>query len=318
MATLNEQGTNYSWMAMADGSFDYGMLSEVSVSKIEEIGKIIANALTDTNISVESRIEFVLIESCLYKLQGVLYHLHNIKNIKENLLNDIKMQLENKNVDIFTIGYLPKELVFEFEALILQSRACLDALTVLITKRLPGHRISYFSGLKNALENSKMNESTEKMIGVLNDSNWLFESKVLTGESPTRSYVAHEGSLLTMQECCMTISGIEEGKVLIFDLEFRKSIPVMNTSSKILEFVPYFVINTLSILCKLAPVIKKEFSNDLCKEFIILSKETVEQEKGIKIGVIKEMNRVNFIINDCYISKNALSKAMEFTKKPRI
>ena len=40
MATLNEQGTNYNWTAMADGSFDYGMLSEVSVFKIDEIGKI--------------------------------------------------------------------------------------------------------------------------------------------------------------------------------------------------------------------------------------------------------------------------------------
>jgi hypothetical protein len=313
MATLNEQGTNYNWMAMADGSFDYGMLSEVSVFKIDEIGKIIANALTDTNMSAESRNEFILIDSCLYKLQGVLYHLHNIKNIKENLLTGLKEQLKNKDEREFTIGYLDKELVFEFEALILQARACLDALTVLITKRLPGHRTNFVSKLKNALENSKMSDSNEKIIGLLNDSNWIFESEVLTGKSPTRSYVAHEGSLLTMQECCMTISGIEEGKVLIFDLEFRKSIPVMNTASKILEFVPYFVINTLSILCELTPVIKKEFSNELCKEFIILSKETVEQEKGVKVGVIKEMNRVNYVINDYYISKDTLSKAIDMT-----
>ena len=313
MATLNEQGTNYNWTAMADSSFDYGMLSEVSVFKIDEIGKIIANASTDTNISAESRREFILIDSCLYKLQGVLYHLRNIKNIKENLLTGLKEQLKNKDVRGLTICYLEKELVFEFEALILQARACLDALTVLITKRLPGHQVNFFSKLKNALENSKMSESNEKIIGLLKDSKWLFESEVLIGKDPTRSYVAHYGSLLTMQECCMTISGIEEGKVLIFDLEFRKSIPVMNTASKILEFVPYFVINTLSILCKLTPVIKKEFSNDLCKEFIILSKETVEQEKGVKVGVIKEMNRVNFIINDCYISKDALSKAIDMT-----
>jgi len=94
----------------------------------------------------------------------------------------------------------------------------LDALTVLITKRLPGHRTNFVSKLKNALENSKMSDSNEKIIGLLNDSNWIFESEVLTGKSPTRSYVVHEGSLLTMQECCMTISEIEEGNVLIFDL----------------------------------------------------------------------------------------------------
>jgi len=87
----------------------------------------------------------------------------------------------------------------------------------------------------------------------------------------------------------------------------------MNTASKILEFVPYFVINILSILCELTPAIKKEFSNDLCKEFIILSKETVEQEKCVKVGVIKEMNRVNFIINDCYILRDTLSKAIDMT-----
>jgi hypothetical protein len=313
MATLNEQGTNYNWIAMADDSLDYGMLSESSVFKIDEIGKIIVNASTDTNISAESQREFVLIDSCLYKLQGVLYHLRNIKNIKENLLAKLKKELKNKDVRGSTTGYLEKELVFEFEALILQARACLDALTVLITKKLPGHQTPFFSKLKNALENSKKSESNDKIIGLLEDSKWLFESEVLTGESPTRSYVAHYGSLLTMQECCMTISGIKEGMVLIFDSEFRKSIPVINTASKILEFVPYFAINTLSILCKLTPVVMKEFSNDLCKEFIVLSKETVEQGKGVKVGVIKEMNRVNIIINDCYISKDALSKAIDMT-----
>jgi len=313
MATLNEQGKNYNFVAMPDSRFDYGMLSEAPVFKIDEIGKIIANASTDTNISAESRREFILIDSCLYKLQEVLYHLRNIKNIKENLLTGLKEQLKNKDVRGLTICYLEKELVFEFEALILQARACLDVLTILITKRLLSHQQNLFSKLKNVLENSKMSESSEKIIRLLNDSEWLFESEVLTGESPTRGYVAHFGSLLTMQECCMAISGIEERKVLIFDLEFRKSIPVMNTASKILEFVPYFVINTLSILCKLTPVIMKEFSNDLCKEFIILSKETVEQEKGVKVGVIKEMNRVNVIINDCYISKDALPKAIDMT-----
>ncbi|NJD77058.1 MAG: hypothetical protein FIB08_08185 [Candidatus Methanoperedens sp.] len=313
MSTVNEQGKNYNFVAIADRRFDYGMLSEAPVFKIDEIGKIVANASTETNISAESRTAFILIDSCLYKLQGVLYHLRNIKNIKENLLTGLKEQLKNKDVRGLTICYLEKELVFEFEALILQARACLDALTFLITKRLPGHQVNFFSKLKNALENSKKSESNEKIIGLLKDSKWLFESEVLMGKSPTRSYVAHYGSLLTMQECCMTISGIEEGKVLIFDLEFRKSIPVMNTASKILEFVPYFVINTLSTLCELIPVQKKEFSNDLCKEFIILSKETVEQEKGVKVGVIKEMDRVNFIINDCYISKDALSKALDMT-----
>ena len=313
MATVNEQGINYNMVAVADSRFDYGMLSEAPVFKIDEIGEIIANALKDTNISAESRREFILIDSCLYKLQGVLYHLHNIKNIKENLLTKLKEQLENEDVRGLTICYLEKELVFEFEALILQARACLDVLTILITKRLLGHQEIFFTKLKNVLENSKKSASSKKIIELSNDSDWLFESEVLIGKDPTRGYVAHFGSLLTMQECCMAISGIEEEKVLIFDLEFRKSIPVMNTTSKILEFVPYFVINTLSILCELTPVVKKEFSNDLCKEFIILSKEIVEPERGVKVGVIKEMNRVNVIINDCYISKDALSKAIDMT-----
>ena len=125
--------------------------------------------------------------------------------------------------------------------------------------------------------------------------------------------MAHQGSLLTMQECTMTISGIEEGKILLFDLEFRKSIPVMNTASKILEYVPYLLINALSILCELIPIAKTEFVTDLGNEFIILSKETVEPEKGVKVGIIKEMNRVNVIIEDRYISRDALSKAIQIT-----
>ena len=96
MATVNEQGINYNMVAVADSRFGYGMLSEAPVFKIDEIGEIIANALKDTNIRAETQREFILIDSCLYKLQGVLYHLRNIKNIKENLLTGLKKQLKNK------------------------------------------------------------------------------------------------------------------------------------------------------------------------------------------------------------------------------
>ena len=313
MATVNEIGMNYNFTAIGDTSFDYGMLSEKPLLKIEEMGLFITDALKNQNISAQKRKQVILIESCLFKLQNVLYHLHNIKCNKERILSDLEEQLKNKYVPEFTIGLLERELVFEFEALLLQARACLDAITVLVTRDLSGQRTNFFTKLKKAIENSKMDKSiSEKIIQLLNESTWVFKSDVLIGNSPTRSYVAHEGSLLTMQECCMTISGIGDRKLLLFDLEFRKSIPVMNTSSKILEDIPYIVINIMSMLCGLTPLGKKEFYNDLGNEFIILSKETVDSNEGIKVGIIKEMNSVNIIINDCYISKSALSKAITF------
>ena len=196
----------------------------------------------------------------------------------------------------------------------MQSRACLDALTILVTKRL-GERTNSFNKLENVLGNFKEKEPTAKnTLGLLDDSAWLIDSGVLSGESPTRSYVAHLGSLLTMQQCCMTVSGLKKNKVLLFDMEFRNSIPVMNTSSKILEYVPYFVINALSIICELALLEKKEFVNDLGNEFVVLSKESVKPKKGVKVGIIKEMNRVNFIIGDEYVSKAVLSKALRIKK----
>ena len=313
MATVNEIGMNYNCTAIGDTSFDYGMLSKKTLLKIEEIEHFITDTLKNQNIGAQKRRQVILIESCLFKLQNVLYHLHNIKCNKERILSDLEEQLKNKYVPEFTIGLLERELVFEFEALLLQARACLDAITVLVTRDLSGQRTNFFTKLKKAIENSKMDKSiSEKIIQLLNESTWVFKSDVLIGNSPTRSYVAHEGSLLTMQECCMTISGIGDRKLLLFDLEFRKSIPVMNTSSKILEDIPYIVINIMSMLCGFTPLGKKEFYNDLGNEFIILSKETVDSNEGIKVGIIKEMNSVNIIINDCYISKSALSKAITF------
>lgn len=310
MATVNEEGKKYNFVAIADDGLDYGMLSEKAVSKINEMEKFFENALKDAHIGAETKKEVILMESYLFKLQAVLYHLHNIKNFKETFLSGVKRDLKDKDISGLTCCYLNRELVFEFEALLLQARASLDALTVLVTKRI-GQQTNYFTKLKNVLENFRTNEFARNIIGLLNECNWLFESEVLTGKSPTRSYVAHQGSLLTMQECCMTISGIEDGKLLIFDLEFRKSMPVMNTASKILEHVPYLLINVLSILCGLTPVAKKEFTNDLGNEFIILSKETVEPKNGRKVGVIKEMNRVNIIIEGRYISNDTLSKAIQ-------
>lgn len=313
MATINEKGIKYNWTAVADENLVYNMLGEKPALKIDEIGKFIEGALKDSDISAVQRKEVILIESCLSKLQAVLYHLHRMKGYKANLFSKIKRECKNKDVSGLTMGFLEKELVFEFEALLLQSRACLDALTILVTKRL-GERTNYFSKLKNVLENFKKREPTARdTLELLDDSAWLIDSGVLTGES-TRSYVAHLGSLLTMQQCCMTVSGLKKNKVLLFDMEFRNSIPVMNTSSKILEYVPYFAINVLSIICELTPLEKKEFDNDLGKEFVVLSKESVKPKKGVKVGIIKEMNRVNVIIGDEYVSKAVLSKALRIKK----
>ncbi len=317
MATINEDGKTYNFTAVADSGFGYGMLGDKPVLKIDEIGIHIKNVLENSHVSAKEREEVILMESCLFKLQAVLYHLRNIKIFKENFLNGVKKELINKEASGLTMCYLPVELVSEFEALLLQARACLDAITVLVTKNLQGQQINYFTKLENVLEKFRKSESINKINDLLKESNWLLECGALTGASPTRGYVAHQGSLLTIQKCCLTVSGIERRRLLLFDLEFSKdlkfkeSMPVINTASKILEYIPYFVIGVLSILCKLTPVVKEEFANDLGNEFIILSKETVEPEKGFKVGVIKEMNRVNFIIEDRFISKDALAKAIQ-------
>lgn len=314
MATINEKGIKYNWTAVADENLVYNMLSRKPILKIEEIGKFIEGALKDSDISAVQRKEVILMESCLFKLQAVLYHLHRMKGYKANLFSKIKKECKNKDVSGLTMGFLEKELVFEFEALLLQARACLDALTILVTNKL-GQRTNRFTKLKNVIENFKMKDSAAKNVfELISESEWLIDSGVLTGESPTRSYVAHLGSLLTVQQCCITVSGLKSDRVLLFDMEFRSSIPVMNTSSKILEYVPYFVINVLSIICELALLEKKEFVNDLGNEFVVLSKESVKPKKGVKVGIIKEMNRVNFIIGDEYVSKAVLSKALRIKK----
>ncbi len=309
MATLNEKGEKYNFAAIAEDDFDHGLLNMETILRIKEIENYIDK---DNSFDAE---EINLVENCLLKLEAILYHIDNIKKIKEKNFDHIKRLFNNKDNDSATCAFMGKDLVFEFEALLLQAMASLEIITSLATHRLKGKETRKFRKFKKIVDNTNSGEYTEKLKGILKDCEWLYESEILIqadeNRKSRRDYVAHYGSLMKTNDCLLTVSGVGKGKILIFDIEFRKSIPLMNTTSKILEYVPYLIINIISILCGLNKIDKKEFVNDIGRDFIILSEAMAKSGNYFKIGIIKDMNRINFIIGDIYISDESLSKAIQ-------
>jgi hypothetical protein len=205
---------------------------------------------------------------------------------------------------------LERETVFEFEALVLQARATLDTVTWLLS-RACGQKTWRFSKLQNLLSAGVGSDNRiQRCLALLNQCQWMSSSKVFIGDPSTRSYVAHYGSLLTTQRTCFTVSRLDSGRALLFDMEMHDNVPVMATAAKIHEEVAFFVMAVLSVLLNLPLPRRKAFASDLRRGFVVLSEALVPDGQGTKIGVVKEMGLEGFTIGDVTISTDTLAKAV--------
>jgi hypothetical protein len=309
-ATVNEPGVQYTWMAQRRKGNAFTPLSRAASEAFDRIGQaLVARAKAEgagKGFALDSKMSF----DCLHKLEALAYHLSQLRAYKAGLLKKIGGAAA-RVASWRALSFLEPETVFEFEALLLQARATLDTVTWCLS-RACGQKTSTFRNLEKVLSARAAGDTRiEQCLVLLNQCPWMSVSKELVrGDRSTRTYVAHYGSLLSVQQTCFTASRVGPDAALLFDMEMHEHVPLMATASKIHEDVPFFVTGALSVFLDLLPPEKEAFATDLAREFVVLSEALVPPGEGTKVGVVKEMGPDGFTIGDVTVSADTLAKAV--------
>ena len=311
-ATVNEPGVQYRAMAQRTAGNAFTPLSREASEAFERIGQALIARLSAEKEGRSFVVGSKMLLDCVHKLEALAYHLTRLRVHKAGLVEQVRRVAGGEALGI--AAFLERDTVFEFEALVLQTRATLDTVTWLLS-RACGQKTWRFSRLHNVLSAGAGSDSRiRRCLALLDQCPWMSSSKVLVGDPSTRSYVAHYGSLLTTQQTCFTLSRIDPDTVLLFDMEMRGDVPVMTTASKIHQEVPFFVMGVLSVFLDLPLTRKKAFATDLAHEFVVLSEATARAGEGTKVGVVKEMRPGGFTVGDVSVPTDVLDKAVALSK----
>ncbi len=314
-STVNQPGVQYRWMAQGSEGNAFTPLGRPASKALDRVNNALLAALRAEEAGKRPPVGSTMILNCVHKLEAVAYHLSHLRAYKAGLLDRIRRAAEG--APLGTAAFLEPEIVFEFEALILQARAALDAVTWFLS-RACGQKTSTFKRLRNALSGRAAGDSRiRQCLSLLDQCEWMSSSKVLVaGDQSTRSYIAHYGSLLSAQQTCFAVSGIDAETALLFDMEMRGDVPVMATGSKLQEEVLFFVTAALSVFLELPLPEKKAFASDLGRQFVVLSESVAAPGDGIQVGVIKEMRLGGFTVGDVTVSKDVLARAVSLRSSP--
>lgn len=308
-ATVNEPGGQYTWMAQGREGNAFTPLSTAASEALDRINEALRARVRAEKEGKKSALDSRLFLDCVPKLETLAYHLARLKAYKAALFEKIR-RAAGDVASWGTAAFLERETVFEFEALLLQARATLDSVTWLLS-RACGQRASTFKSLRRVLvARARKDNRIQRCVTLLDQCPWMSTSKVLVGDSSTRGYVAHYGSLLATQQMCFTVTRIGPDTALLFDMEMRGKVPLMATASNIHQEVPFFVMGALSVLLDLPFPRKKAFASDLGREFVVLSETVVPAGEGMKVGVVKEMGLDGFTVSDVTVSADVLAKTV--------
>lgn len=308
-ATVNEPGVQYTYTAVGRKENAFTPLSRGASQALDRISEALRARLRAGRQGKKFALDTKLFVDCVHKLGALAYHLTRLRAYKARLLQEIRQRAAEVPQGSVA-AFLERETVFEFEALVLQTRATLDTVTWLLS-RACGQKTWRFSRLRNVLSAGAGSDSRiQRCLALLNQCSWISSTKVLVGDPSTRSYVAHYGSLLTTQQTSFTVNRTGPDEALLFDMEMRGNVPVMATASNIHEEVLFFVTAALSVLLDLPLPRKKAFASDLAREFVVLSEAVVPAGEGMKVGVVKKMGFDGFTVGDVSVSADVLAKAV--------
>lgn len=130
---------------------------------------------------------------CIRKMQALWYHFNNILILEGEYINKIT---EFHKVVPYTGGYeafSPEKMEFEFEAFLLQSKACLDVFSRSFKPYLKNES-SNTKKLKKELEKHVTDQTCQKILNELKKAKWLEEFE-LKEPWTYRDIIAHRGKI---------------------------------------------------------------------------------------------------------------------------
>jgi len=312
-ATVNEPGVQYTCVAERRRGNAFTPVSPAASEALERISEALVARTQAEKRGETFAVSTRMVRDCVHKVEAVAHRLMCLRAHKARLLGEVRSRLTDGGC-WGTAAFLEPEIVFEFEALVLQARAALDTVAWFLSGAC-GQRSWRFSKLRNVLSaRAPSDKRVQRCLALLDECAWMASSKVLIGDPSTRSYVAHYGSLLTSQQTCFTVDRVEPDRALLFDMEMSGNVPVMATAGKIHEEVLFFVTAAVSAFLGLPLPEREAFASDLGREFVVLSEVIVPPGQGTKVGVVKEMRPGGVTVGDVSVSTDVLGRAVTLSK----
>jgi hypothetical protein len=263
----------------------------------------------------------VRINGCLDKLQSSLLQCSRMRQHHDDLL---KKAAEMTPANVRYTAFLGDIACTDFESLLLQGRAALDRLSWFIADSF-GQKCQSFRKLRNVVANFEQKSKEAGMINAIIDaSNSWFDSSFGKIDSPEslRDLVSHRHALTEGMQTCFGINYVGNRRAIIFDCETRlpgmtKNTPLFRTSYDSIQFLPYIILNCVSILTGQQTYPLSLYSSTWNNRTIVFSDFVMHEPDGTPLGdaslsVAKRMTPDGFDITNRNFDPSISKSVIEF------
>jgi hypothetical protein len=224
------------------------------------------------------------VSGCLEKLSACLLQCRRLKEHHEWLITQAKQNaIDNLPPDINQISaaFSSSAAIADFEALVLQSRAALDRLTLYLTShfRNPSSRYTKLSNILGNFVNRDM--IAKQLIQIHQESeSWIdgLLSAINSGQS-FRSIIAHREAAMERMNSCF----VENRRALLFDCELW-GFGVFKTAIEAAQHLSFLILNSLAILSSHSILPFSSFNILWENKTILFADYVMEEGDGAPLG----------------------------------
>ena len=168
-------------------------ITRFTPNELEFFGEIIHNyrhSFNKTELELSEKLS-----SCLTKLMAVNYHKTELSKASKRNINFSKKFMKKFNFRGIGYSYTPLDMIFEFEAFVLQTQAFLSIFSTVVGIYF-GQRPSNIKRLKKVLSKNESIEAN-KILEILEKNEWLKDFESNENSKSLRDIVAHYSEVKT-------------------------------------------------------------------------------------------------------------------------
>ena len=301
-----KQNETVNTLALGWDSAGLKILSRAAVEKHKEIKAFLTHEWGKAEEAKDKARRDLIwrIHGCLDKLGAVLLQLLRLKGHVDSL--ELQAQMMPKGV---TAALHAEEACWDFEGLLLQSRAALDRLTWFVADRF-GQKCNSFSRLEAILKGVKQKHTDADQLYQLVANCRPIEAAFVDGEGyeSLRSFVAHRGGVSEAVENHFQITRVSAESAILVDCE-SYGIPVLETAKQAGQYIPYLILNSLSVIAGLKPLDMNQFHPPWKTPIAVLSKH-ISQTTGTQFLYVSRMTPDGVEMKTVYVTDTLFLEAL--------
>ncbi len=239
---FNKKGQTYGFEAHAGDKSDFGVLREKAFCHFSELQSMISSKHQHGDEKIQKLM--VGAQGCYERFEAFLVQSQRLANHSISVLKQKAPEPGSM------VAFRDTLAVYDFEALLFNSRALLDRISFFIAKQIYNQDCDKPNKLKNVLENFIQKDSKARQaIEIIDEAMPVFIGLVIdseNGQKSLRSHLIHKSTSGENTTCAFTIHSAPNDQVIRFDHEIN-GFPLIGSAWLISKYIIYFSINLLGI-----------------------------------------------------------------------